>query len=50
MKVCSEGKWNALWIAGKSDSHSYKLYAKRPEEVTRELVIGLYGEKGKEMI
>ncbi len=50
VKVCGEGRWNALWVADKSESHSYKLYAKRPDEVTRELVINLYGEQGKEMI
>ena len=50
VKVCNEGGWNALWIAKKSESHCYKLYAKKPEEVTKDLVIGLYGEKGKEMV
>ena len=50
VKVCTEGRWNALWIANKPESHSYRLYARRPDEVTKELVINLYGEKGKEMI
>ncbi len=50
VKVCSEGGWDALWVANKPSSYSYKLYAKRPEEITRELVINLYGEKGKEVV
>jgi len=49
-KVCNEGKWNALWVVEKDKSHSYKLYARKPEDVTRDLVINLYGEKGKEVI
>jgi len=50
VKVCSEGGWNALRLVKKDELLCYRLYAKRPEEVTRGLVIGLYGEKGKELI
>jgi len=50
VKVCHEAQFDALWIVKKQETHSYKLYAKRPEEVTRDLVINLYGEKGKELI
>jgi len=50
VKVCTEAQFDALWIVNKPESYSYKLYAKSPEEVTRNLVINLYGEKGKELI
>ena len=50
VKVCNEAQFDALWTVKKLETHSYKLYAKRPEEVTRDLVINLYGEKGKELI
>lgn len=50
VKVCSEGGWNALRVVKKDGTYSYKLYAKRPEEITREMVINLYGEKGKKLI
>jgi len=49
-KVCQEGGWNALRVVEKPLSYSYRLYAKKPEEITRELVTILYGEKGQELI
>lgn len=56
VKVCQEGDWNALWVVSKESeqlrgrNRAYKLYARTPEDITRELVISLYGEKGKEFI
>ncbi|KPV61635.1 MAG: Polyferredoxin protein MvhB [Candidatus Bathyarchaeota archaeon BA1] len=50
VKACNRGQFNALWIVKKQETYSYKLYAKRPEETTRDLVLNLYGEKGKEWI
>lgn len=50
VKACVEAQFDALWIVEKQETYSYKSYAKRPEEVTRNLVINLYGEKGKELI
>ncbi|MFQ6095877.1 MAG: 4Fe-4S dicluster domain-containing protein, partial [Candidatus Bathyarchaeia archaeon] len=50
VKVCREGGWNVLRIATKADEkvmgrdRAYKLYARKPEEVTRDLVASLYGE------
>ena len=42
VKVCDEGRWGALWIVKRGDSgrHSHRLFAKRLEEVTQNLVIG----------
>lgn len=54
VKVCHEGGWNALRVVTKTgwaeEFYCYRLYAKKPDEVTRELVIGLYGDRGKELI
>jgi len=49
-KVCQEGKWNALWVAPKPPDGSYRLYARRPEEITKDLAVKLYGEFGKELV
>jgi len=56
VKVCQEGKWDALRIVLKEKEEvsgrkrAYKLYARKPEEITRDLVVNLYGEAGKELI
>jgi len=50
VKVCKEGGWNALEIIERGESFQYKLYARKPEEITRDLVIGLYGERGEALI
>jgi len=51
VKVCKEGKWNALSIIKRRGwNESLKAYCRTPEEITRELVINLYGEKGEELI
>jgi Fe-S-cluster-containing hydrogenase component 2 len=56
VKVCKNGKWGALRVISKADEklgdrdRAYKLYACTPEEITRDLVINLYGEAGEELI
>jgi len=50
VKVCHEGRWDCLYIAKRETTYQYRLYAKRPEEVTKELAVMIYGEKGKEVI
>lgn len=37
VKVCQEGRWNALEIVDRTPSPSYKLYAETPEEITKKL-------------
>jgi Fe-S-cluster-containing hydrogenase component 2 len=49
-KVCEEGRWNVLWVVPKPPSSSYKLYARRPKEITEDLAKNLYGEYGKELV
>jgi hypothetical protein len=34
----------------REETNAYRLYAKRPEEITKELAVMIYGEKGKEVI
>jgi hypothetical protein len=56
VEVCQKGKWGALRVVFKADedisgrSRAYKLYALTPEEITRDLVVNLYGEAGEELI
>ena len=51
VRVCQQGKWNVLNTVP-MDGHyvNRRLYARRPEEVTRELATMLYGEQGEKMI
>ena len=56
VKVCREGGWGVLKVVSKAKEkvmgrdRTYKLYARKPEEVTRDLVASLYGEAGEELI
>jgi len=50
VKVCREGRFNALWTAKKPSSVSYKLYAKKPEDMTKELATRLYGEFAERLV
>jgi Fe-S-cluster-containing hydrogenase component 2 len=56
VKVCQEGRWDALRVVLKTDEkvmgrdRAYKLYARTPEDITRDLVVGLYGEAGEEAV
>ncbi len=48
-QVCQEGGWGCLKIVERED-HAYKLYARTPEETSRNLAVKLYGEKGEEFL
>jgi Fe-S-cluster-containing hydrogenase component 2 len=56
VKVCKEGGWNVLRVIVKSSerfrsfNRAYKLYARTPLDITRELAVNLYGEKGRDLI
>ncbi len=56
VRVCREGRWNVLRIVSKAEekvmgrNRAYELYARKPEEVTRDLVASLYGEADEELI
>ena len=49
-KICEEGTWDVLRTVERTEDYSLKLYAKRPEEVTRRLVTIIFGERGEELI
>ena len=52
VKVCMEGQWDVLRTIDRSEDErmNYRLYARRPEEVTKELVTIIFGERGEELI
>jgi Fe-S-cluster-containing hydrogenase component 2 len=50
IKACKDGGWNALEKTKKVDTHTFKLYAKTPEEITRQVAARLYGEEWKEAV
>ena len=49
-KICNEGNWDVLRVVERTEEHSYDLYARRPEDVTKDLVTIIYGERGKGLI
>lgn len=49
-EVCQEGDWNVLKKLSRRTIVSYKLYARTPEEITRDLAVKIYGEKGEDFI
>ena len=49
VKVCQEGGWNVLKKVSRGD-RAYKLYARTPEEITRDLAFKMYGEKVEEFL
>ncbi|MEM2341624.1 MAG: 4Fe-4S dicluster domain-containing protein [Candidatus Bathyarchaeia archaeon] len=50
VKACNEGGWNALQIVRRFGGYNFKLYAKTPEVITRELAKRFYGEEIAEEI
>ena len=51
VKVCQGGGWDALDVLRKSGHKSaFKVFSRKPEEITRDLVKNFYGEKGEEFI
>jgi len=49
VKVCREGEWNVLKKISRGN-RPYKLYARKPEEITRDLALKMYGEKAEEFL
>jgi Fe-S-cluster-containing hydrogenase component 2 len=48
-KICERAGYGALFRGTRTTSINYDLYAIKPEEITKNLVINLYGEKGEEL-
>jgi len=49
VRVCREGEWNVLKEVSRGN-RPYKLYARKPEETTRDLAFKMYGEKAEEFL
>jgi len=49
VEVCEKGKYGVLKKVTRRD-RAYKLYARRPEEVTRDLASKFYGKQGEEYV
>ena len=49
VKVCQEGSWNVLKTVKRGDE-PYRLYARKPDETTRDLAAKIYGEAGGEYL
>lgn len=51
-KICEQAGYFALFKGSRTQRgvKSFDLYAKNPEEITANLVVNLYGEKGEEFI
>jgi Fe-S-cluster-containing hydrogenase component 2 len=50
VKVCQEGRWDALRTVTRGGGSLYKVYARKPEDITRDLVSNLYGETKEDYI
>jgi carbon-monoxide dehydrogenase iron sulfur subunit len=50
VRVCREGSWNVLRVVKRRDETSYRLYARKPDEVTRDLAARFYGDQGEEYL
>jgi Fe-S-cluster-containing dehydrogenase component len=49
VRVCREGNWDVLKTVQRREM-AYKLYARKPDETTRDLSTKIYGEIGEEYL
>jgi Fe-S-cluster-containing hydrogenase component 2 len=49
VKVCQEGLWNVLRVVPRGN-YSYKLYARTPEEIAKDLAVKIFREEGKQYL
>jgi len=50
VKVCQEAGYDCLFLVRERMSSSRRLYSRKPEDVSKDLAINLFGEKGKEVV
>jgi Fe-S-cluster-containing hydrogenase component 2 len=54
VKACQKANFDAIWLVREPQvgfgGLSHKLFARTPEEVTKDVAINLYGERGEELI
>jgi len=48
--ACTEAGYNALQVVEEKPSISHGLFARTPEDLTRDVAENLYGEKAQELI
>lgn len=49
VRACREGNFDVLKVVRRRE-RAYKLYARRPDEITRDLSSKIYGEIGEEYL
>jgi len=49
-KVCTEAKYDAIYVVEEEQSVHRKLFARKPIDVAKDLAVNLYAEKGEEVI
>jgi len=53
-KACQKANFDVLWAVRESQTGfggpSHKLFARTPEEITKDVAINLYGEKAEELV
>jgi len=50
VKVCNKAGYNALRVVREPSSVSHSLFARTPEEITRDVAENLFGEKAEELV
>lgn len=54
VKACQKANFDALWAVRESQTGfggpSHKLFARTPEEITKDVAFNLYGEKAEELV
>jgi Fe-S-cluster-containing hydrogenase component 2 len=50
VKACREGSWDVLRVVERRGETAYRLYARKPDEVTRDLAERFYGDQGADYL
>ncbi len=50
VKVCQEAGYGALSLVRERQNPSRKFYSRKPEEISKDLAVNLFGEKGEKVI
>lgn len=54
VKACQKANFDAIWLVKEAQTGfggpSHKLFARTPEEITKDLAVNIYGEKAEELL
>jgi len=50
VKVCTEARYNAIYVVEEGKNVHRKLFSRHPIEVAKDVAVNLFGEKGEEVI